>query len=316
VSEAISLQQVNKSFNDTKAVIDLNLSIPTGSLCGFLGPNGAGKSTTIRMIMSIIHADSGSIKVLGMTALQAKDRIGYLPEERGIYRKMKVGSFIEYIANLKGLYGHSLKKKIADWLERIELPDVQKKKCEELSKGMQQKVQFLASIIHDPELIILDEPFTGLDPVNAKVIGKVIDELHSEGRTILFSTHVLPQAEQICNRIVMIDQGIKVLDGTIASIREQFDPRMIQVEPVDELADFSQVTGVSQTLPINKDGKINLRLEENADPSRILKEIVSFTPVLGAQLVKPTLDEIFIEQVVQRRGMEAAAATREELSHA
>jgi ABC-2 type transport system ATP-binding protein len=209
-----------------------------------------------------------------------------------------------------------LKKKIADWLERIELPDVQKKKCEELSKGMQQKVQFLASIIHDPELIILDEPFTGLDPVNAKVIGKVIDELHSEGRTILFSTHVLPQAEQICNRIVMIDQGIKVLDGTIASIREQFDPRMIQVEPVDELADFSQVTGVSQTLPINKDGKINLRLEENADPSRILKEIVSFTPVLGAQLVKPTLDEIFIEQVVQRRGMEAAAATREELSHA
>ena len=316
MSEAISLQQVNKSFNDTKAVIDLNLSIPTGSLCGFLGPNGAGKSTTIRMIMSIIHADSGSIKVLGMTALQAKDRIGYLPEERGIYRKMKVGSFIEYIANLKGLYGHSLKKKIADWLERIELPDVQKKKCEELSKGMQQKVQFLASIIHDPELIILDEPFTGLDPVNAKVIGKVIDELHSEGRTILFSTHVLPQAEQICNRIVMIDQGIKVLDGTIASIREQFDPRMIQVEPVDELADFSQVTGVSQTLPINKDGKINLRLEENADPSRILKEIVSFTPVLGAQLVKPTLDEIFIEQVVQRRGMEAAAATREELSHA
>ncbi len=316
MSEAISLQQVCKSFGPTKAVIDLDLCIPTGSLCGFLGPNGAGKSTTIRMIMSIIHADAGSIDVLGMTALQAKDKIGYLPEERGIYRKMKVGAFIEYIANLKGLHGRSLKKKIADWLERIELPEVQQKKCEELSKGMQQKVQFLASIIHDPELIILDEPFTGLDPVNAKVIGKVIDELHSEGRTILFSTHVLPQAEQICNRIVMIDQGIKVLDGTIASIREQFDPRMIQVEPVDELTDFSQIAGISQALPIDKDGKINLRLEDHAEPSKILQDIVSFTPVLGAQLIKPTLDEIFIEQVAQRRGVEAAAATREELSHA
>jgi ABC-2 type transport system ATP-binding protein len=316
MNQAIELQDVCKSFGETNAVINLNLTIPTGSLCGFLGPNGAGKSTTIRMIMSIIHADSGSIEVLGTTALQAKDRIGYLPEERGIYRKMKVGAYIQYIANLKGLRGASLKKTISDWLERIELPDVQHKKCEELSKGMQQKVQFLASIIHDPELIILDEPFTGLDPVNAKVIGKVIDELHNEGRTILFSTHVLPQAEQICNRIVMIDQGIKVLDGTINSIREQFDPRMIQVEPVDAQSNFSHITGISQSLPIDKNGKINLRLEDNAEPSQVLQNIVASTPVLGAQLVKPTLDEIFIEQVVQRRGLEAAEQTRRELSNA
>ncbi len=294
----------------------MNLTIPTGALCGFLGPNGAGKSTTIRMIMSIIHADSGSIEVLGTTALQAKDRIGYLPEERGIYRKMKVGAYIQYIANLKGMHGASLKKTINDWLDRIELPNVLQKKCEELSKGMQQKVQFLASIIHDPELIILDEPFTGLDPVNAKVIGKVIDELHNDGRTILFSTHVLPQAEQICDRIVMIDQGIKVLDDAIGSIRDQFDPRMIQVEPVDSHADFSQIAGISQSLPIDKSGKINLRLEDDAEPSQVLQNIVVSTPVLGAQLVKPTLDEIFIEQVVQRRGLEAAEQTRKELSHA
>ena len=165
--QSIKLQHVSKSFDDTRAVQQLDLEIPQGSMCGFLGPNGAGKSTTIRMIMSIIHPDSGTIDVLGTTAIEAKDRIGYLPEERGVYRKMKVCKFIEYIANLKGMHGPSLRKKINEWLERIELPSVRQKKCEELSKGMQQKVQFLAAIIHEPELIILDEPFTGLDPVNA-----------------------------------------------------------------------------------------------------------------------------------------------------
>jgi ABC-2 type transport system ATP-binding protein len=316
MNPAIELQSVCKSYGNNHAVKNLDLTIPTGSLCGFLGPNGAGKSTTIRMIMSIIHPDSGSINVLGTKALHAKDRIGYLPEERGIYRKMKVGAYIQYIANLKGLRGAPLKKQINDWLERIELPEVQHKKCEELSKGMQQKVQFLASIIHNPELIILDEPFTGLDPVNAKVIGKIIDELRQEGKTILFSTHVLPQAEQICNRIVMIDQGTKVLDGTIESIREQFDPRLIQVEPVDHNADFSQIKGISNTTPVDKDGKVYLRLEEQAIPSEILQAVVTTAPVLGAQLVKPTLDEIFIEQVAQRRGTQAAEKAREDFANA
>jgi len=316
MNPAIELQSVCKSYGDNHAVKNLDLTIPTGSLCGFLGPNGAGKSTTIRMIMSIIHADSGSIDVLATKALLAKDRIGYLPEERGIYRKMKVGAYIQYIANLKGLRGAPLKKQITDWLERIELPEVQHKKCEELSKGMQQKVQFLASIIHNPELIILDEPFTGLDPVNAKVIGKIIDELHHEGKTILFSTHVLPQAEQICNRIVMIDQGTKVLDGTIESIRDQFDPRTIEVEPVERSADFSKIQGVSNTTAIDKNGKVLLRLEEHAIPSDVLQAVVTTAPVLGAQLVKPTLDEIFIEQVAQRRGTQAAEKAREDLAHA
>ena len=316
MNPAIELKSVCKSYGNNHAVKNLDLTIPPGSLCGFLGPNGAGKSTTIRMIMSIIHPDSGSIDVLGTKALLAKDRIGYLPEERGIYRKMKVGAYIQYIANLKGLRGAPLKKQISDWLDRIELPEVQHKKCEELSKGMQQKVQFLASIIHNPELIILDEPFTGLDPVNAKVIGKIIDELHQEGKTILFSTHVLPQAEQICNRIVMIDQGTKVLDGTIESIREQFDPRMIQVEPVDHHADFSKIQGVLHTSPIDKNGKVLLRLDEQSKPADVLQAVVITAPVLGAQLVKPTLDEIFIEQVAQRRGTQAAVKAREDLAHA
>jgi ABC-2 type transport system ATP-binding protein len=316
MSAAIALKGVSKSFGSTLAVSNLDLTIPVGSLCGFLGPNGAGKSTTIRMIMSIIYGNAGTVQVLGTTALAAKDRIGYLPEERGVYRKMKVCAFIEYIGKLKGMRGSLLKTKVRDWLERIELPDIHNKRCEELSKGMQQKVQFLAAIIHDPELIILDEPFTGLDPVNAKVIGKIIDDLHQDGRTILFSTHVLPQAEQICDRIVMIDQGIKVLDGPIADIKRQFDPRVIQVEPTDPTIDFSQFNGIASIDTLDKDGYVNLRLEETADATEILRAITQQISVRGIQIVKPTLDEIFIEQVARSRGVEAASATREELTHA
>jgi ABC-2 type transport system ATP-binding protein len=316
LTTAIELQHISKSFGDTKAVQNLDLEIPQGSMCGFLGPNGAGKSTTIRMIMSIIHADSGSINVLGTNALNAKDRIGYLPEERGVYRKMKVCKFIEYIANLKGMYGPSLRKIIPDWLERIELPNVENKKCEELSKGMQQKVQFLAAVIHEPELIILDEPFSGLDPVNARVIGKVINDLHKEGRTILFSTHILYQAEQICDRIIMIDQGTKVLDGSISSIQEQFDPRVVQVEPVNKSISFDSIEGVEHSTPIEQSNKVNLRIREDATPTDVLQRVVAYTPVISAQLARPTLDEIFIEQVVRNRGADAADAVRMEFENA
>jgi|TARA_B110000196_G_scaffold246947_1_gene215899 ABC-2 type transport system ATP-binding protein len=316
MSIAIDLTNVSKAFGETRAVNDLNLQIPEGSMCGFLGPNGAGKSTTIRMIMSIIHADQGDIQVLGATALASKDRIGYLPEERGVYRKMKVLQFVEYIANLKGMYGASLRKTIRTWLERIELPEVENKKCEELSKGMQQKVQFLAAIIHDPELIILDEPFSGLDPMNAQVIGSIIHDLHAEGKTILFSTHVLHQAEQICDRIIMIDQGYKVLDGSLASIQAQFDPRVLTIEPVDSSANFTSLPGVESVSAGKTNTSFNLRITDNADPATVLQEIVAKVPVLSARVAKPSLDEIFIEQVVRSRGSEAADAVRTELHHA
>jgi ABC-2 type transport system ATP-binding protein len=315
MSSALEISGVSKSFGDTKAVVQLDLDVPTGSLCGFLGPNGAGKSTTIRMLMSIIHADEGTVQVLGTSALKAKDRIGYLPEERGVYRKMKVGSFVGYIGRLKGVKGNVLRKRIDDWLERVELPDIRNRRCEELSKGMQQKVQFLAAIIHEPELIILDEPFAGLDPVNARVIGEIINELHQQGRTILFSTHVLPQAERICDRIVMIDQGRKVLDGTIASIQSQFDPRVIRIEPVDINCDLSNISGAS--LIPNSESKEHLlmRLDDEIDATGVLAQIVQSTPVRGIEIVKPTLDEIFIEQVTRSRGHEAAIQVREEMSH-
>ncbi|MEE2912191.1 MAG: ATP-binding cassette domain-containing protein [Planctomycetota bacterium] len=313
MNNAIELRGVSKSFGDTHAVTNLDLTIPIGSLCGFLGPNGAGKSTTIRMIMSIIYGNAGTVQVFGTTALEAKDRIGYLPEERGVYRKMKVGAFIEYIAKLKGMRGPLARSKVRKWLEKIELPDIHNKRCEELSKGMQQKVQFLAAIIHDPELIILDEPFTGLDPVNSRVIGKIIDELHQDGRTILFSTHVLPQAEKICDRIIMIDQGTKVLDGSIKDIKQQFDPRVIQVEPMDPTAAFPLFDGIASVSNVDNKGYINLRLKESVDATEILRLITQQVAVRGIQIVKPTLDEVFIEQVAINRGVDAASEAREEL---
>ncbi len=313
---AIELQQVTKSFGETLAVQQLNLEIPRGSMCGFLGPNGAGKSTTIRMIMSIIHPDSGSIQVLGANALAAKDRIGYLPEERGVYRKMKVGRFIKYIAHLKGMRGPSLRKTINDWLERIELPNVRNKKCEELSKGMQQKVQFLAAIIHEPELIILDEPFTGLDPVNTQLIGGIVRELHQAGNTILFSTHVLPQAEEICDRIVMIDNGLKVIDDNINIVREQFNPNIVQVTPVDSNIDFLPFDGVMRQGTMNKDGEIDLYLEENACQEDVIGTIASTVAIRGIQILQPTLTDIFIHQIATNKGSEAAEKTREQLTNA
>ena len=224
---SIQLFGVGKSFGSTDAVRDLDLVVPQGSLCGFLGPNGAGKTTTIRMIMSIIYPDRGRVEVLGGNALKSKDRIGYLPEERGLYRKMRVGNFLQYIAKLKGVRRPDLADHVAKWLERVELPDVFSKKCEELSKGMQQKVQFLSSILHEPELLILDEPFSGLDPVNAELLNRIIRDLNEQGVTIIFSTHVLHQAERICDRIFLINHGVKLLDATLEEIRQRYDPRTV-----------------------------------------------------------------------------------------
>jgi ABC-2 type transport system ATP-binding protein len=187
------MRGVRKAFGPKVAVEGMDLEVREGSLHGFIGPNGAGKSTTIRMIMSILFPDAGELSVLGRrSAVESKDRIGYLPEERGVYRKMKVGSFLQHIGRLKGLdAGGSLRRSVDDWLERVGLPDVAKKKCEELSKGMQQKVQFISCVLHEPDLIILDEPFSGLDPVNMRLIRDLIREQHEAGRTVIFSTHVM-----------------------------------------------------------------------------------------------------------------------------
>lgn len=314
---AIQIESVSKSFGTTLAVRDLELVVPTGSLCGFLGPNGAGKSTTIRMIMSIIYPDAGRVSVLGGTALRAKDRIGYLPEERGVYRKMRVGEFLTYIGRLKGLGGADLRHRVSDWLERFKLPGVERKRCHELSKGMQQKVQFLAAIINDPELIILDEPFSGLDPVNAGLLQELIEELHAEGRTIIFSTHVLHQAEQMCDRIFLINHGVKLLDATLEEIRTQFDPRTILVRPLNGSdGDFGRFEAVRDAHAAENGSGVELHLQEDADPVEVMRDIVNAMPVRSIELKQLSLEEVFVRLVLKDEGQAAARQAREELSHA
>ena len=208
MNAAVQLTRVTKTFGQTKAVDDLDLVVPRGAVYGFIGPNGAGKTTTIRMMMSIIFPDAGLLSVLGhASALDAKDRIGYLPEERGVYRKMRVGTFLTYLGRLKGVPDAELPGRIRRGLERVGLGDCERKRCEELSKGMQQKVQFLAAIIHEPDLLILDEPFSGLDPVSARTLRTLVHEEHQRGATILFSTHVMPHAEELCDHVVMMHRG-------------------------------------------------------------------------------------------------------------
>ena len=311
---AINLKVVNKIFGSTHAVRDLDLTVPKGSLCGFLGPNGAGKTTTIRMIMSIIYPDDGSIEVLGGNALSSKDRIGYLPEERGLYRKMRVGDFLEYMATLKGITRPDLRTYIKGWLKRIDLPNVFSKKCEELSKGMQQKIQFLTSILHEPELLILDEPFSGLDPVNTELLNKLIRELSQQGTTIIFSTHVLHQAEQICDRIFLINKGVKILDATIDEIHQRFDPRTILAEPFDDVPPSNQIPGVRSVRKLPHSGAYELELDEAANPQTIMQHVLSERSMRSVELRRLSLDEVFIQVVQQDVGKEAAELAREELS--
>ncbi len=234
MTPAIRMTGLRKTFGTKVAVERLDLTIPRGTLTGFIGPNGAGKTTTIRMVMAIIFPDAGQLEVLGRaSAFESKDQIGYLPEERGLYRKMRVGGFLQYMARLKGVAPAEARRRTRQWLDRVELADCYKKKCEELSKGMQQKVQFIAAVIHDPELIILDEPFSGLDPVNARLMRELIDDMHRQGKTIIFSTHVMSHAERICDHVVMIHQGRKMLDASLPEIRARYDPRTIVFEPAE-----------------------------------------------------------------------------------
>src|SRR5512137_2529045 len=244
MANAIILKNLRKAFGETVAVNDLDLEVPEGALYGVIGPNGAGKTTMIRMILAILFPDRGELTVLGRpSALEAKDRIGYLPEERGLYKKMHVGEFLVYMARLKGMGGTGLHKQAGQWLERVGLGDAERKRCEDLSKGMQQKVQFVAAVIHHPDLLILDEPFSGLDPVNQRLLRDLVLDEHRRGATVLFSTHIMTHAEQLCDRVVMIHRGEKVLDQTMAGIHETFDPRQIQFEPLAPDADIARLRG-------------------------------------------------------------------------
>jgi ABC-2 type transport system ATP-binding protein len=299
MNAAIQLKGVTKTFGRTMAVRNLDLEIPEGGLYGFIGPNGAGKTTTIRMIMSILFPDSGELSVLGhASALDAKDRIGYLPEERGVYRKMRVGAFLAYMAHLKGVNTAGLSKPIGQMLESVGLGGTERKRCEELSKGMTQKVQFLAATIHKPDLLILDEPFSGLDPVSAKLLRELVLAEHHRGATVLFSTHVMPHAEEICEKVVMVHQGVKVLDERVADIRSQYDPRSIHLEPLDPRTDISTLESLPEVERIDRsDQGYEIRLAEGTSPSDAMRRIIQAVVPARIELARPRLEDIFIKLV-------------------
>jgi ABC-2 type transport system ATP-binding protein len=296
---AILLRGVTKTFGPTTAVQDLDLAVPSGGLYGFIGPNGAGKTTSLRMIMSILFPDSGELSVLGhSSALEAKDRIGYLPEERGVYRKMRVGAFLTYLGRLKGLDEPQLGKRVQRALERVGLAGTERKRCEELSKGMLQKVQFLAAIIHEPDLLILDEPFSGLDPISMRLLREVILEEHRRGATILFSTHVMPQAEEICQHVVMIHRGRKVLDEDLAAIRRQYDPRTIRFDPLDPSADPSGLRTLAEVERVDRvQGSYEIHLVEGTDPATAIRRITMAITPARIELSRPRLEDVFIRLV-------------------
>ena len=292
---ALNLRGVTKTFGATVAVENLDLSIPTGALYGFIGPNGAGKTTTLRMIMSMLFPDRGELTVLGRpTAADAKDRIGYLPEERGVYRKMKVAAFLRYMAELKGDTG-TAPGRVGGWLERVGLSHVQDKKCEELSKGMLQKVQLIAAVLHQPDLLILDEPFSGLDPVNTRLLRDVILQEHARGATILFSTHVMVQAEDICDHIVMLHRGRKVLDESLSSIRRRHDPRVLVFEPFNPTGDLGVLRSLDGVASLTPDGgAFRIDLRDDADPVAVLRAVAQTVPAARLEMKKPSLEDIFI----------------------
>lgn len=312
MADAIALEGVTKTFGKLVAVKDLDLRVRAGGIYGMIGPNGAGKTTTIRMIMSIVFPDRGAISVLGHdSALDAKDRIGYLPEERGLYRKMKVGAFLAYMSNLKGRADTGGRRRVREWLERVGLADVENKRCEELSKGMQQKIQFVSAVIHEPELVILDEPFSGLDPVNMRLLRDLVLELHRQGTTIIFSTHVMTQAEQLCDHVIMIHDGAKVLDDDIAGIRKRFDPRTVLVEPLDADADPEAMGRLRGVEAVERDGGIyHLSLGPASDAAGIMREAVSAFAVARIEIARPTLEDVFVEIVTRQAGVDAEVAHR------
>jgi ABC-2 type transport system ATP-binding protein len=294
--EAVVLNSVSKSFGQVHAVDELSVSVQQGSVYGFLGPNGAGKTTTIRMIMDIIRPDRGQIHVLGNGAIKkVKSRIGYMPEERGLYRKMKVREILEYFGGLKGIPKKQLSQKIGHWLELIELTAWAEKKVEELSRGMHQKLQFAVTAINDPELLILDEPFSGLDPVNQEMLKDIITKMRSEGRTIIFSTHMMHKAERLCDEIILINNGRAVLQGNLAQIKSRYQPNAVSLESQGDLTFLSDINIVKKIE--KQDGRTDIHLIEGADPQELLKLLAGRVSIKVFEVKLPSLHELFIEIV-------------------
>ena len=290
-ASAVEIMNVTKTFQDITAVDNLSLNIPKGCVYGFIGPNGSGKTTTLRMIMNIFYPDNGTIRVFGEERTQAHtDRIGYLPEERGLYKKMKVRPLLRFYGNMKN--GKNVNKQVDTWLEKFELTPWANKKVQTLSKGMSQKVQFIAAVAAEPEMLILDEPFSGLDPVNVEAVRDAVLELQAKGTTIIFSTHDMNVAEKMCDFIFMIFKGKKVLDGTLTSIQDKYGSDTIRVQVDGGAEVLNDIPGVEK---IHNLGRLQeLRINDKSDSQEILKRIMSRTRVRHFELSKPSLHDIFV----------------------
>ncbi len=293
----LSLQHLKKYYSDQKAVDDISFDIKEGSIFGLLGPNGAGKTTLLRMITGIFYPDGGEIILDGQKFNPIEDiqKIGYMPEERGMYKKMKIGEQALYLAQLKGLSKSEATEKIKYWFKKFEMESWWNKKVEDLSKGMSQKLQFVVTVLHEPKLIILDEPFSGLDPVNANLIKDEIFNLAKKGSTIIFSTHRMEQVEEICDHIVLVNLGKKILDGTVAEVKQQFKENIFAIQTSDP---FTVKDNAIFNVVKTAQNKIHVKIQEgyqsNDVLSYLLKENVK---IIGYNELLPTLNEIFIQLV-------------------
>jgi ABC-2 type transport system ATP-binding protein len=305
--DAIEIRGVTKTFGDVAAVDDLSLTVPPGSVYGFIGPNGSGKTTTMRMVVNIFYPDRGSIRVFGQELRAGRsDQIGYLPEERGLYRRMEVRALLEFHGELRG--GRKITAEVNRWLQRLDLAHCANRRVDTLSKGMSQKVQFIAAIVPEPKLLILDEPFTGLDPVSVDAIRNAILDLRRGGATVILSTHDMSVAESICDSILMIYRGRKVLDGTLDSIQRQYGNDTIRVSAVGGCEGLPGVEKVRDLGQVQE-----LRMAQGCDPQEVLRALVARTRVTSFSVTKPSLHDIFLRIA----GQEAAEnAESEEARHA
>ncbi len=295
--QTLQIDSIGKSFGKLEAVKDLSLVVPPGTMYGFLGPNGAGKTTTIRMIMEIILPDRGQILIKGRpnTSREVLDRVGYLPEERGVYPKMKVIEALEFFAELKGMKKRDHAPKINEWLARFGMTEVRDKKMNELSKGNQQKIQFLTTVLHAPDLIILDEPFMGLDPLNADLIKDVMLEQKARGAAIVFSTHQMDLAEKLCDAICLINKGQKVLDGEVKHLKRNFGRNNV-ILAYDGNSDFLKQNGLVKDY--NDFGNyVEVHLREGASPQALLAAAMQQAEISRFEIAEPSLHEIFVATV-------------------
>ena len=296
MANALTIEDVSKRFGSFYAVKHLSFAIPERAIYGLLGPNGAGKTTTIRMVMNIIIPDSGRIEVLGRSMDEdMKQNIGYLPEDRGLYPKMRLGEQLLFLAALKGLRRPQARKTVDHWLERFDLAEWRSKKTEELSRGMQQKAQFIATIMHDPRLVILDEPFSGLDPVNTKLFKDVMLEMRGRGATIIFSTHRMEQVEMICDNICLINKAEKILEGGLKEIKQQYGKNTVVLDYEGDAGFVRDFPGIARLDDYGR--TMEIQLKEQVDPQELLKLVAGRLRVGRFEVKEPTLNAIFIDKV-------------------